>query len=73
MMAYVSDHAVLRYLERHYGVDVEAIRAEMESPVIGKAAAFGCNTVKMPNGVRLKLQGDVVATALESPKRRRRR
>lgn len=71
-MAYVTDHAVLRYLERHYCVDIEAIRAEMTLPVIDKAAAFGCGTVKLPNGIRLKLTGNVVSTVYEAPKRRNR-
>lgn len=70
-MAYVSDHAVLRYLERHYQVDIEAVRREMTVPAIDKASAFGCDTVVMGNGMRLKLHGDVVTTAV--PKRVPRR
>jgi hypothetical protein len=64
-MAEISDHAVLRYLERVKGVDIEAIRAEMQSPALDAAAAFGCSTVIMGNGARLKMQGSVVVTALE--------
>jgi hypothetical protein len=63
-MAYISDHAVLRYLERVRGIDIEAVRAEMTSPAIDVAASIGCTTVKMGNGARLKLQGDVVSTVL---------
>jgi hypothetical protein len=67
-MSYVSDHAVLRYIERHYGVDIEAIRAEINVPGIDTAAAFGCDTVIMGNGAQLKLRSDIVVTVL--PKKR---
>lgn len=65
-MAYVSDHAVLRYLERVKGVDIEGVRAEMmtSATAIDRAAAFGCDTVILGNGARLKLHGDTVSTVL---------
>lgn len=71
-MAYVSDHAVLRYLERVKGLDIEAIRAELTSPMIDQAAAFGCDTIIRGDGSRFKLHGDIVATVLPAPKRGRR-
>lgn len=63
-MAYTSDHAVLRYLERVRGIDVEAIRAELTTPTIDTAANFGCDTIIRGDGSRMKLQGDVVSTVL---------
>jgi hypothetical protein len=68
-MCQITDHAVLRYLERVWNVDVEAAKAEMltAGPMVDAAASFGCDTVKMGNGARLKLKGEVVATVL--PKR----
>ena len=73
VMAYVTDHAVLRYLQRHCGIDVEAIRAELTVRGIDVAANFGCGTVKLGNGARLRLQGDVASTCIESRKDKRRR
>lgn len=70
-MAYVTDHAVLRYLERHCGVDVEAIRAELTVKGIDTAAEFGCETVILGNGARLKLTGDVASTCVEARKVRK--
>lgn len=67
-MPYVSDHAILRYLERVKGVDIEAIRAELTSPIIVTAMEQGCNTV-LRHDCRLKLKGDTVVTVL--PKRGR--
>lgn len=70
MMAYVSDHAVLRYLERCCGIDVEAVRAELTVKGIDAAADFGCGTVILGNGARLKLNGDVVSTCVGAKKRK---
>lgn len=59
----VSDHAVLRYLERAYGLDVDAVRAEMMT-AIPIAIAFGARTV-ICHGVRLIISEDgCVVTAL---------
>lgn len=65
----ISDHAVLRYLERAYGLDVEAVRAEM---MVGVPAAidFGARVV-ICHGVRLIIRdGRTVVTVL--PKRKGR-
>lgn len=66
-MVYVSDHCVLRYLERVVGIDIEAIRDELASPTVQQAVEIGCDTVILGSGARLKLKGDTVATVL--PKR----
>lgn len=68
-MAYVSDHAVLRYIERVMLIDVESIRAKLNSPVIDTAMQFGWDTVLMDD-CRLKLKGDLVATVLEKRSKR---
>jgi hypothetical protein len=70
-MSTVTDHAVLRYLQRHHGIDVEGIRASMNVHGIDVAAEFGCATVKLGNGVRMALKGDVACTCFEARKRRR--
>lgn len=67
---YISDHAVLRYLERHYGLDVEKIRAEMQTPILEIADDFGCSTVVAKGGGRLVIRDGIVQTFL--PKRRGR-
>lgn len=71
-MAYVSDHAVLRYLERVIGVDIEAVRLHLTVKGIDTAAAIGCDTVILPEGCRLKLHGDVASTCLRKPDHPRR-
>ncbi|GLI99143.1 hypothetical protein [Sphingobium sp. BS19] len=63
-MPYITDHAVLRYLERVRGIDMESVPAEMSCAGLATEMAFGCNTVKMGNGARLRIVGDVVQTVL---------
>lgn len=67
--AIISDHAVLRYLERAYGLDVAAIRAEIAS-ARRPAIEFGAPVV-ITHGVRLVLrEGLYCVTAL--PRKRAR-
>jgi hypothetical protein len=66
----VSEHALLRYLERVYGLDVEALRREILTPEIcGQIAAgavtvtirghkapveYGCTRTVLPLSARIK-------------------
>jgi hypothetical protein len=72
-VTYVTDHAVLRWLERVYGVDIEAVRQQMMTPGLAAAPAIGCDTIVMSNGARLKLTGDVVSTVICKRRKRHRR
>jgi hypothetical protein len=58
----VSDHAVLRYLERAYGLDVAAVRSEM-SAGLPAAIDFGASVV-ICHGVRLIIRDGCVVTVL---------
>jgi hypothetical protein len=66
-MTQVSDHAVVRYLERVYGIDMDAIRSEIATPVVMLAQGFGCGTVVGRNGCRVMIRDGVVTTVM--PKR----
>ncbi len=61
---HITDHAIIRYLERVKGFNIEAIKREMMSPGVEVAVEFGCETVRLGNGARLKLRGSVVQTVL---------
>lgn len=59
----VTDHAVLRYLERAQGVDVEAARAAISDSVrrgVAAGAAFVTH-----GGLRFVIKGGYVVTALD--------
>ena len=64
----VSDHAVLRYLERVGGFEIEALRAAIAARV-GRCAIPGAHSVKIDGNQYLLAQGPdalVVVTVLES-------
>jgi hypothetical protein len=50
----VSDHAVVRYLERFQGYDFNPVRAEILSPVVRAAIAQGI-TLLRHNGIEYKI------------------
>jgi len=70
-MTQVSDHALVRYLERVYGIDMDAIRSEILTPVVQIAEGFGCGTIIGKHGCRVMIRDGVVTTVV--PKRQRHR
>lgn len=59
----VPDHAVLRYLERKHGVDIEAIRQHIRALVTRGVDKKGDAVVI--EGVKFVLRGNVVVTVLD--------
>lgn len=58
----VTDHCVMRYVERALGLDIEGIR-ESIAAVARPAAAMGA-TACIYNGVKLVIRDGAVVTAL---------
>ena len=56
----VTDHAVLRYLERVHGVDVATVRASIAA-TCERGADAGASSVRL-NKVRFVLRGRMVVT-----------
>jgi hypothetical protein len=63
----ITDHAVIRYLERVKGIDISAVRDEMRSAGLEAAITMGAETLKLGNGCRLRIVNETVVTVL--PKR----
>lgn len=61
----VSDHAVVRYLERKYGFSFEDIREELLTPAVLRAMEMGAEGIQM-NGGTLKLKGRTVVTYVDA-------
>lgn len=59
----VPDHAVLRYLERAKGVDIDAVRRHIAGLVLRGVKANGDAVVV--EGVKFVLRGNVVVTVLD--------
>ncbi len=73
-MARITTHAVQRYIERFEPrLSQEQARDVLvaSSRAIDVAAAFGATMVKLSNGARLVLVGDVVTTVKQSSNRMR--
>lgn len=59
----VTDHAVLRYLQRRHQIDIEGLRRHMAG-LAARGVEAGASGV-IVEGVKLVLQGTVVVTVLE--------
>lgn len=77
-LAYVTDHAVLRHLQRVQGIDVEAVRRELGFKVDAAIEAGAAATVS--NGIRYVLVENrlvsctpVKSTPMRDGRKRRRR
>lgn len=68
-IVHVTDHAVLRYLERVHGVDMEGLRRRIGRRV-DRGVMFGAGRVKI-DGVVFCLSGKTVTTVVKSDQRKR--
>lgn len=59
---YVTDHAVLRYLERHHGLNMELIRSHIQD-ICSAPAAFGATAVRA-EGVKFEIANNRVVTVV---------
>lgn len=59
----VSDHALLRYLERKYGFNFDNYRAEILTPDRISMIKNGANTISV-DGVKLKIEKNTVVTVI---------
>lgn len=60
-VAHVTDHAVLRYLERVKGVDIDAVRVEL-GHIVDKAIEAGAGAA-IVDGVKYVLNDKTIVTA----------
>lgn len=59
----VSDHALIRYLERVHGIDMDACRDAILTPDAVSAIKAGAHTIKV-NGIKFAVRNGVVTTVL---------
>lgn len=60
-MIRVSDHAIVRYLERKYNLDIDSIRKEILPDYIRDSASVGLRRYYI-EGVEFIIENDVVVT-----------
>lgn len=63
----VSDHALLRYLERKYDFDSAAVRREILTPEVLSAIKAGASGIKSHDGT-FKISETVITTYIRSKK-----
>jgi len=68
----VSDHALLRYIERAHGIDIEALRDKVLTPNVITAIKTGASAVKSPIGTMV-IKGNTVVTFLDADMRPRKK
>jgi len=64
----LSDHALLRYLERVKGVDVDGAKREIMTPTVIAAIKAMATTV-IVNGARLLVKDGTIVTIMEAEKK----
>lgn len=72
VMPVVSNHAILRFLECVYGVDVEAVRKRILTPMVAAAVIAGAKRIKV-EGMTFVIENGVIVTAWEGEDERRKR
>lgn len=61
----ISDHALVRWLERHHGLDVERFRQELLD-IAKPALDIGASVAPLPGGLYLLIQDGKVVTVTPS-------
>ena len=60
----VSEHAINRYLERKYGIDMKKIRKEIMTPSVIDAINAGATSIKV-DGIKFPVKNGVIVTAMD--------
>lgn len=66
----ISDHAVLRFVERALGIDVDAIRDRILTPTIRDAVSAGATAVTI-EGIKFLIKDGVIVTTIDKPEKAR--
>lgn len=72
MVPTISDHALLRYIERTCGVDIASLKAELLTDTVVLAIKSGATAVKSPVGTMV-IKGSTVVTFLDPEMRPKRK
>lgn len=62
----LSDHAIIRFLERSMGIDIDQLRARILSDTVKTAIKAGASAVTV-DGIRMRVVDNTIVTVLETP------
>lgn len=68
-MVEISDHAIIRFMERVKDIDMDIIRAEMRTPALQAAVELGAPVVIGRQGERYLVKNGVLVTVIGKVKR----
>lgn len=69
---HITDHALLRYVERVFGIDVDAVRREILTDGVARCIELGASTITV-NGIQLRVKDRSVVTVIGSDQKTHRK
>lgn len=68
----ISDHAILRYLERYYNLDINKIKQEILTPNVISAIKAGVKKITI-NNIEFPIRDGVIVTSIKKERRKLRK
>jgi len=62
---HITDHALLRYVERVFGIDVDAVRRQILTDGVAKCIELGASTITV-NGIQFRVKDRSIVTVIGS-------
>ncbi len=69
---HITDHALLRYVERVFGIDVDAVRREILTDGVAKCIELGASTITV-NGIQFRVKDRSIVTVIGSNQKTHRK
>ena len=69
---HITDHALLRYVERVFGIDVDAVRRQILTDGIAKCIELGASTITV-NGIQFRVKDRSIVTVIGSDQKTHRK
>jgi hypothetical protein len=60
---HITDHALLRYVERVFGIDVDAVRREILTDGVARCIELGASTITV-NGIQFRVKDRSIVTVI---------
>ena len=69
---HITDHALLRYVERVFGIDVDAVRREILTDGVAKCIELGASTITV-KGIQFRVKDRSIVTVIASDQKTHRK
>jgi predicted nuclease with TOPRIM domain len=69
---HITDHALLRYVERVFGIDVDAVRRQILTDGVAKCIELGASTITV-NGIQFRVKDRSIVTVIGSDQKTHRK